>query len=141
MNKVLTNGCFDLLHPGHVEFLKYCKAAGEVTVLLNTDLSIRNLKGDDRPIIPYADRSFMLASLQWVDHVHPWSGDIDSFRGYLQMIMPDYYVKGGDYTEDNLNPEELQALIDYNVETIFVPTYRDYSTTKLCQKLQSLEMR
>ena len=140
MKTVLTNGCFDLLHPGHVRFLREARKLGDcLVVLMNKDRSVRQLKGPNRPIFDHDTRQEMLMSLKSVDYCMKWDGT--HFGEFLEDFDVDVYVKGGDYTEDNMDPEELQALKDHNVEIQFIPTYKDYSTTAICQKLQLSEMQ
>jgi D-beta-D-heptose 7-phosphate kinase/D-beta-D-heptose 1-phosphate adenosyltransferase len=94
---VFTNGCFDLLHAGHVQHLQEAARLGDVLVVaLNSDESVRRLKGADRPIIPQADRAALLAALACVDHVLVF--DEDTPHRLLRLIRPDVLVKGGDYS-------------------------------------------
>ena len=95
---VSTNGCFDLLHVGHVRFLQTARAAGDLLVVgLNTDASVRRLKGEGRPLTPEAERAEILAALECVDHVVLF--DEDTPAQLLAELKPDLHVKGSDYTE------------------------------------------
>ena len=95
---VLTNGCFDILHPGHVDYLQKAKDLGErLVVLVNSDDSVRRLKGQGRPVNPLASRMSMLAALECVDWVVPFADDTP--REAICRILPDILVKGGDYTD------------------------------------------
>ena len=134
---VLTNGCFDILHRGHVECLHRAKSYGDILlVAVNDDEGIRALKGPDRPIFPLEDRIYMLESLADVGYAIPFHGKraTELFR----FIRPDVYVKGGDYTLDSLNPEEREALLSWDPqpEFVFVPFITDISTTKIIAKLK-----
>ena len=106
---VLTNGCFDLLHVGHVRYLQSARALGDALVVaINGDASVRSLKGDGRPLNSEADRAEVIAALECVDFVVVFP-EVRVTR-LLEKIRPSIYVKGGDYTPDTLNPEERQVL-------------------------------
>jgi len=132
---VFTNGCFDLLHPGHIDYLAKARALGDVLIIgLNDDDSIRRLKGPGRPINPLADRAIMLAALKSVDLVIPFQEDTP-----LQLITalkPDILVKGGDYQPDDIvGAEEVRA----NGGTVIVMSFVDgHSTTSLIKRIQQL---
>lgn len=126
MKKIFTNGCFDVLHRGHFELLKYCKSLGYVIVGLNSDSSVKQLKGSSRPIFPQKDREFMLLSCKYVDEVHVF--DEDTPLDLIKCIEPDIVVKGGDYTVDTVVGNTLCEVKIFN--------YIDgYSTTKVLEKL------
>ena len=94
MKTVFTNGCFDILHRGHVELLKYCKAVGsKVIVAINDDDSVKRLKGEERPFFSQEDRKFMLESLKYVDQVVIFSEDTPYET--IKTLKPDIIVKGG----------------------------------------------
>jgi D-beta-D-heptose 7-phosphate kinase/D-beta-D-heptose 1-phosphate adenosyltransferase len=96
---VMTNGCFDILHKGHVAYLQEAKARGDrLMVAVNTDESVRSLKGDDRPVNPLEDRMAVLAGLASVDWVVPFGEETPA--ELIEQILPDVLVKGGDYTPD-----------------------------------------
>ena len=98
---VFTNGCFDLLHRGHVEYLFAARALGDCLVVgLNTDASVRRLKGPDRPIVGETDRATVIAALECVDAVTLF--DEDTPRELIAALLPDVLVKGGDYTLDGI---------------------------------------
>jgi len=132
---VFTNGCFDLLHPGHITYLQDTKALGDILIIgLNDDASIRRLKGDMRPINPLHDRAVMLAALKPVDEVVVFSEDTPI--NLISALLPDVLVKGGDYTEDNIvGADVVQAAGGY-VTTI--PFLDGYSSTRLMQKIVEL---
>lgn len=93
---VTTNGVFDLLHAGHVHYLQFCKAQGDILIVgLNTDSSVKVNKGDKRPIIPEQERAEVLAALACVDYIHLFSEKTP--EAWLAVIKPDVHVKGGDY--------------------------------------------
>jgi len=130
---VLTNGCFDLLHRGHAEYLLDARKRGDaLIVLINSDESVRELKGPTRPVCKQHDRAFLLACLSFVDAVCVFDGQRCAKE--IAAIKPDIYVKGGDYTIASLNPEERQALIDAGARIEFVPLVEGHSTTKLLEK-------
>jgi D-beta-D-heptose 7-phosphate kinase/D-beta-D-heptose 1-phosphate adenosyltransferase len=95
---VLTNGCFDILHPGHLRYLQQAKALGDrLVILVNTDASVKRLKGEQRPINNLAQRMEMLAALECVDWVMPFAEDTP--KEVIDQLLPDILVKGGDYSE------------------------------------------
>jgi D-beta-D-heptose 7-phosphate kinase/D-beta-D-heptose 1-phosphate adenosyltransferase len=98
--KVFTNGCFDVLHRGHIELLKFCKTFGSVVVGLNSDLSVKRLKGKQRPINNQEDRKFILSSLKFVDDVIIF--DTDTPYDLIKSLKPDLIVKGGDYQTNDV---------------------------------------
>ena len=106
----VTNGCFDILHAGHVNYLQAARnEADALLVGLNSDCSVRELKGDDRPIHTEADRAAVVAALESVDAVFVF----DELRAtaFLQLAAPDVYIKGGNYSVDEL-PAEERAVVD-----------------------------
>src|ERR1043166_7789497 len=106
---VATNGCFDILHVGHVRYLEAARELGDVLVVgLNDDSSVRELKGLDRPLNNAQDRAEILAALACVDVVTLFSGL--RATSFIRTAQPAIYVKGGDYTPDTLNVEEREAL-------------------------------
>ncbi|MFQ5654232.1 MAG: D-glycero-beta-D-manno-heptose 1-phosphate adenylyltransferase [Planctomycetota bacterium] len=95
---VFTNGCFDLLHAGHVLLLERARACGEMLIVgLNSDASIRALKGDDRPVLPFADRARILSSISAIDHIVAF--DDETPLALIEALLPDVLVKGGDYAD------------------------------------------
>lgn len=128
----ITNGCFDLLHAGHVDFLSKCAALADVlVVLLNSDQSIKRLKGTGRPINSVACRRRVLEGIKGVDLVIEF--DADTPLELIKKIKPDYLVKGGDYS----NKEIVGAshVISYGGEVVVIPIKHEISTTKLVQKI------
>ena len=129
-NLVLTNGCFDLLHRGHAEYLLGARRAGEaLLVLLNSDESVRSLKGPGRPVNTELDRAYVLASLSFVDGVYIFSSSRCDKE--IAMIEPDIYAKGADYTVEKLDKGELAALQSCNARIAFIPLVPGLSTTIL----------
>jgi rfaE bifunctional protein nucleotidyltransferase chain/domain len=132
---VLTNGCFDLLHVGHVRYLRAAQALGNaLAVAINGDESVRALKGEGRPINREADRAEVVAGLEFVDYVVVFAGK--RATQLLANVRPSIYVKGGDYTRETLNAEERQALEDAGAEIRIVPLETGYSTSSLVEKLR-----
>src|SRR6202162_459828 len=106
---VATNGCFDLLHVGHIRYLNAARARGDALILgINGDQSVRELKGAGRPIYKENDRAETVAALECVDLVTIFP-EVRATR-FLELASPDVYVKGGDYKQDTLNAEECQVL-------------------------------
>jgi D-beta-D-heptose 7-phosphate kinase/D-beta-D-heptose 1-phosphate adenosyltransferase len=130
---VFTNGCFDLLHPGHIDYLAKARALGDVLIVgLNDDDSIRCLKGQSRPINPLADRAIMLAALKSVDLVIPFSEDTP--LKLISALMPDILVKGGDYEpNDIIGAEEVCAK---GGKVIVMPFLDGHSTSSLIKRIQ-----
>ena len=129
----VTNGCFDLLHRGHAEYLMEARSlADALYVLVNSDASVRALKGPSRPVNAEDDRAFLLACLEFVDGVIVFrSSRCDA---ELAALKPDVYVKGGDYTVDSLDPSERAALLEAGSEIRFIPFVPGYSTTGTLKK-------
>ena len=101
MKTIFTNGCFDILHRGHVELLRFCRSCGDIVIVgLNSDESVTRLKGSDRPINSQSDRKFLLESLVFVDRVILF--DEDTPYNLISSLMPDMIVKGGDYNLEDV---------------------------------------
>lgn len=132
---VFTNGCFDLLHPGHIDYLNRAAALGDKLIIgLNDDDSIRRLKGDSRPINPLPDRTVMLAALRAVALVVPFSEDTP--LNLIRTLTPDILVKGGDY-----KPETIVGAAEVRQnggEVIVMPFIDGHSSTALIQRIQSV---
>ena len=132
---VATNGCFDLLHAGHVRYLAAARALGDILVVgLNGDQSVRELKGAGRPINNEKDRAEVLAALDSVDLVTIFP-ELRATR-FLESAVPDVYVKGGDYDSESLNQEEQAALKKIGSKIEIVPFEKGYSTSSLLEKLR-----
>ena len=131
---VVTNGCFDLLHAGHMYYLMRAAAQGScLYVLLNSDESVQKLKGPSRPIIPANDRAYQLSCLYFVDGIITFPSM--NCAHLISCLKPDVYVKGGDYNINNIHPEEKKALDEVNARIEFVPLMPGYSTTALIEKI------
>ena len=129
----VTNGCFDILHRGHAEYLFAArKTADALLVLVNSDESVRSLKGPNRPVNCEYDRAYLLASMSFVDAVLIFNG-VRCARE-LDALAPDAYVKGGDYTLDTLEETERAALLRHGTEVHFIPFVPDHSTTLILKK-------
>ncbi|MCY4435900.1 MAG: D-glycero-beta-D-manno-heptose 1-phosphate adenylyltransferase [Chloroflexi bacterium] len=129
---VFTNGCFDLLHAGHVAYLERARALGDALVVaVNSDRSVRALKGPTRPITRARDRSRLLAALACVDWVIVF--DDDTAERLLSKQQPDIYVKGGDYTRSE--PVEAATVREYGGSVRILPFTAGYSTTDLLQRI------
>jgi len=128
---VFTNGCFDIIHPGHIKLLKKAKSFGDILIVgLNKDNSIKKLKGKKRPIIDEKGRAEILSSFSMVDYVVLF-GEKTPIR-LIKNILPHYIVKGGDYKENEVVGKEL--IEKYGGKVVIVPLYKRYSTTNLLKK-------
>ena len=131
---VVTNGVYDLLHPGHIEYLTKARQEGDaLLVCCNGDASVKAIKGPDRPIIDEANRAFMLASLECVDCVVVFQEP--EALNTLIAVEPDIYVKGGDYTIDTINQNERRALEKLGTEIRFISFKEGFSTTIMIDKI------
>ncbi len=131
---VMTNGCFDLLHPGHVAVLQAARALGDALVVgLNSDRSVRALKGPERPVIPQHDRAAMLAALSCVDCVVLF--DETSVAPLVAEVRPDVLVKAAQYRTDQVVGHEIVE--SYGGQVVTVPMKADYSTSSLVERLRS----
>ena len=119
---VFTNGCFDILHRGHLELLRYCNKIGQrVIVGINSDKSIKKLKGDTRPVFNQEDRKFILESIRFVDEVVIF--DEDTPYNLIKQINPDIIVKGGDHSPETVVGNDICKVVIFNY-------INGYSTTK-----------
>lgn len=131
---VVTNGCFDILHAGHVHYLNEAKSFGDYLLVgINSDSSVKKLKGESRPINTQFYRSYILDNIKCVDFVYVF----DEIRciNFLKVCKPDIYVKGGDYTLETLNLEEKQSLVENKSIIKFIKFKFDVSTTNIIKKL------
>lgn len=132
---VITNGCFDILHRGHAQYLMQARALGDaMLILINSDRSVRELKGPSRPIIDEYNRAYMLCALESVDSVVMF--DTQRCDDMFIELHPDIYVKGGDYTLETINPQEREALQSVNTDICFLPFVEGFSTTEIINKLK-----
>ena len=132
---VATNGCFDLLHPGHVSYLNDARQRGDfLWIFLNTSRSVRQLKGPQRPIQSDEERAYMLSNLSCVSGITFF--DTARLTREILTFRPDIYVKASDYTLETLNAEERTALKSVHASIQFIPFLSGYSTTELIKKIQ-----
>lgn len=135
---VATNGCFDLLHPGHIRYLQAARALGDILLVgLNGDQSVGELKGPGRPINNEKDRAELVAALASVDLVAIFP-EVRATR-FIELAMPDVYVKGGDYKPETLNAEEKAALKKIGSQIEIIPFEKGYSTSGLLEKLRGAQ--
>lgn len=137
MKLVVTNGCFDLLHVGHVTYLSQARQQGDLLLLgLNGDEGVRLLKGANRPVVPESDRAKVMAALESVDAVCIFPEKTASH--FLAIARPDIYVKGGDYTPETLNQEERRIVEAAGGRIVILPFVPGNSTTELLKKIARL---
>lgn len=136
---VLTNGVFDLLHPGHAAYLEQARKLagrdGMLFVALNSDASVRALKGPHRPVMDEKSRAFVLGQLRSVDAVVLFRGQ--RLADEIAALEPDIYCKAGDYTLATLDPSERAALGFAGSRVVFLPFVKGFSTTKLIARIQA----
>ena len=114
---IFTNGCFDIIHPGHIHILSKAKSLGDILVVgLNSDLSVKKLKGDKRPLVSEDDRSRVLLSLRFVDYVIIFN-ELTPLK-VIKKIKPDFLVKGGDYNENDIVGSDFVRAYGGQVEII-----------------------
>lgn len=132
---VFTNGCYDILHPGHVDILARCKAEGDILVLgLNSDASVRSLgKGDDRPVNTFAVRAYVLAHLTSVDYVVEF--DESTPFELIDAVRPNVLIKGGDWGIDSIVGKDIVE--NDGGEVLSLPLLQGFSTTSLIEKIRS----
>lgn len=130
----MTNGCFDLLHPGHVTYLEQARALGDALVVaVNSDASVRRLKGPERPLVDEGARMRVLAGLQAVDAVCLF--DDDTPARLIESVLPDYLVKGGDYDLDQIVGREVVEHAGGQVHVI--PFLAGYSTSSIVDRIRN----
>jgi D-beta-D-heptose 7-phosphate kinase/D-beta-D-heptose 1-phosphate adenosyltransferase len=130
---VFTNGCFDILHRGHITYLNKAKALGDILVVgINADDSVRRLKGPSRPINPLEDRVQVLSALSCIDHVIAFNADTP--RDLIRLVQPDVFVKGGDYTRETL--PEAGLVEQLGGEVVIMPYLEDRSTTSIIERIR-----
>jgi D-beta-D-heptose 7-phosphate kinase/D-beta-D-heptose 1-phosphate adenosyltransferase len=131
---VVTNGVYDLLHPGHIEYLSKARAHGDaLLVCCNGDSSVKAIKDPNRPIIDEANRAFMLASLECVDCVVLFQ-EPEALKTLI-AVEPDIYVKGGDYTIETINQNERKALEAQGADIRFISFKDGFSTTAMIDRI------
>ena len=130
---VFTNGCFDILHVGHIRYLKKAASLGDKLVLaVNSDSSVKKLKGKSRPFVPEAERLEMLAALEMVDYLVLFS-ETDA-KKVLAETEPQIYVKGGDYRIEDL--PEAETVYSYGGKIVLITEVKGKSTTNLIKKIR-----
>src|SRR5213076_2413114 len=131
---VATNGCFDILHVGHVRYLAAARKLGDMLVVgLNGDSSVRQLKGKGRPVNPEQDRAEVLAALESVDYVTIFP-ELRA-TNFLRAAQPTIYAKGGDYTPDTLDPKERAVLEKFGTKIDIIPFEKGYATSQLLTRI------
>ena len=133
---VFTNGCFDLLHPGHIETLEKARSLGDALIVgVNSDRGVREMKGKGRPIMPERERAEVLAALACVDGVVIF--DEPTPREIVAALSPDVLVKGGDWASDQIvGREETEAA---GGEVVSVPVVTGYSTSAMVERIRKLD--
>ena len=130
-----TSGCFDILHAGHVTYLEEAgKKADALVLLLNSDSSVRGLKGEERPIVPQGERAIVVAGLQCVDYVCIF--DDPTPCETIAKFKPDYWIKGADYRDKHIPEEEMLA--QYGGELSYVEMVDGCSSTNIIEKIKRL---
>lgn len=131
---VFTNGCFDIIHAGHISYLNEAKALGDILIVgLNSDESVRRLKGADRPVVNERDRAYVLANLKPVDYVVMF--DEDTPYELIKKIKPDILVKGADYEGKNIAGRDIVE--SSGGETVLINFIEGKSTSEIIKKIQS----
>ena len=132
---VTTNGCFDLLHTGHIKYLYDAARFGDILIVgINSDCSVKELKGPSRPVQPESDRALLIGALKMVDYAFIFSEPDPC--AFLEVLRPDVHVKGGDYTPEQL--PETSVVERYGGRIIIVPFEQGYSTTGLIETIRKL---
>lgn len=130
---VFTNGCFDLIHVGHLRTFIEAKRMGDLLIVgINSDRSVKAIKGETRPLISEQDRAELISALKPIDYVIIF--DEINVSHLLETIKPDIYVKGGDYTLENL--PEKETIVRNNIEVKFIPLVAGISTTELVNRIR-----
>ena len=136
---VFTNGCFDLLHRGHVEYLQRARGLGDfLFVGLNGDESVRRLKGAGRPILPETDRAEVLAALRAVDAVVIFSGD--TAERLVEALRPNVYVKGGDWQTGARRPPEAAVVESYGGRVAYISYLPGHSTSEIIARAGEVQL-
>ncbi|NLE03059.1 MAG: D-glycero-beta-D-manno-heptose 1-phosphate adenylyltransferase [Fibrobacter sp.] len=131
---VTTNGCFDIVHSGHVKYLSDAAALGDILVVgINSDDSVKRLKGPTRPIQSETERTLLISSLKMVDYAFIFYEDDP--RTFLEVLKPDIHVKGGDYIPEKL--PEKEVVEKYGGKIVIVPFISGFSTTSIVNKILS----
>ena len=135
---VFTNGCFDILHVGHVRYLAAAKALGNCLIVgLNSDRSVKNIKGPTRPINREQDRAEVLSAMAAVDYVVIF--DDNTAERLVELVKPDLYVKGGDYEIKDL--PEARLVAQYGGKTVLIPEVKGRSSTTIINKIAEMKQQ
>ena len=133
---VFTNGCFDILHSGHIKLLKKAKELGDVLILgINKDKSIKKLKGKGRPIMSEKQRIEIISAIEFVDYVVPFGQPTP--EKLIKRIKPDIIVKGGDYKKNEVIGKDIVE--KYGGKVYIFPLVKNISTTKIIKKIKKME--
>jgi len=133
---IWTNGCFDLLHIGHIEYLQKAKNLGDILIVgLNSDSSVKALKGPGRPIQSQTERAEILSSLKFVDYILIFSET--TVERYLKELKPDIFAKGSDYSLKAMSQKERKAMASCNGKIVFIPIVKGKSTSKMIEKIKN----
>jgi rfaE bifunctional protein nucleotidyltransferase chain/domain len=135
-----TNGCFDLLHAGHVRSLQAAAALADVLIVgVNSDESVRRLKGPGRPILAQEDRVALLLALECVDHVIVFEEDTP--EAILALVQPDLHVKGAEYAPPHGRPIPEKAIVEkHGGRVVFLPLIEGISTSEIIRRIQALPL-
>ena len=132
---VIAIGVFDLLHSGHMQYLARAKEEGDfLLVAINSDASVKRLKGEGRPIVNQLERCFMLSCLAFVDKVIVF--DEDNASAILDVAKPEFYAKGGDYNIESLNKKEREILEKHKIEIKLLNFKKGFSTSSIIDKIK-----
>ena len=135
-----TNGCFDLLHAGHIKYLYESSKYGDIFIIgCNGDASVRQLKGKDRPIQTEKDRALILSALECVNFVSIF--EEKEAVNFLQVAQPDFYIKGGDYTLDSMDSQEKEAVTTYGGKIVLAPMLQGKSSSSIISKIRQTNER
>ncbi|HBM15234.1 MAG TPA: hypothetical protein DD381_02650 [Lentisphaeria bacterium] len=133
---VMTNGCFDILHRGHITYMMKARELGDALIIaINSDRSVRELKGIGRPVINQNDRAFIIASLLFVDGIIIF--DTQKCDGIISEIQPDIYAKGADYNLQTMEQSERAVLEKIGCKIEFISFVDGYSTTSILKKISN----
>ena len=133
-----TNGCFDLLHAGHVRYLfEAARQVDRLVLGLNSDESISRIKGPTRPVVPQEDRLLIMSALECIDYVTVFYED--TTVPSLEQVRPDTYFKGGDYAIDTINQEERCLVEGYGGQIVILSGVEGRSTTEIIERIQAID--
>ncbi len=135
LNKVFINGAFDIIHVGHIRLIERATKLGAVIIGINSDISIKRLKGPNRPINSHYDRYEVLKAIKGVNSVFIF--DSDNCSTLIREVKPNIIVKGSDYSLENIHPEELAAAREVGAVFQFFPRQEGYSSTNIIEKMKN----